>query len=313
MRRRKLIVLLQVGRYMRMRTPTQGTRMTILFVQGNFMTQMSLFQMEILLAAGLLTGFSSGLLGVGGAFVMVPVQFWMLKWMGVDPTIAIRVSFGTSLLVILPTAISSAITHNQKGAVHWKAGVILGLTGACVAFLGAYVASRVSGGYLTTIFGGLGIILSMRMFLIRNKDVSRSSTGSMVGLIICGGMFGFVSGIIGVGGGGLMIPVMIHFLGFGMHEAVGTSAVFMTFTGLGGSASYLVNGLGVEGLPAYSTGYLNWLQFALLGVSSIPMAVVGAKAAHLISSNGLRIVFAMVLLIVGLKMIGVFSWLGLPI
>ncbi len=100
------------------------------------MTQMSLFQMEVLLAAGLLTGFSSGLLGVGGAFVMVPVQFWMLKWMGVDPTIAIRVSFGTSLLVILPTAISSAITHNQKGAVHWKAGVILGLTGACVAFLG---------------------------------------------------------------------------------------------------------------------------------------------------------------------------------
>jgi len=286
---------------------------SVIFVQGNFMTQMSLFQMEILLAAGLLTGFSSGLLGVGGAFVMVPVQFWMLKWMGVDPTIAIRVSFGTSLLVILPTAISSAITHNQKGAVHWKAGVILGLTGASVAFLGAYVASRVPGGYLTTIFGGLGIILSMRMFLIRTKDVSRSPTGSMVGLIICGGMFGFVSGIIGVGGGGLMIPVMIHFLGFGMHEAVGTSAVFMTFTGLGGSASYLVNGLGVEGLPAYSTGYLNWLQFALLGVSSIPMAIVGAKAAHLISSNGLRIVFATVLLIVGLKMIGVFSWLGLPI
>ena len=245
---------------------------------------------------------------------MVPVQFWMLKWMGIDPTIAIRVSFGTSLLVILPTAVSSAITHHNKQAVHWKAGVILGLTGASVAFLGAYVASRVSGGYLTSIFGGLGIILSMRMFLTGTRDVSRqSSTGSMVGLIICGGIFGFVSGIIGVGGGGLMIPVMIHFLGFGMHEAVGTSAVFMTFTGLGGSISYLVNGLGVQGLPTYSTGYLNWLQFALLGVSSIPMAVVGAKTAHLISSNGLRMVFATVLLIVGLKMMGVFSWFGLPI
>ncbi len=110
-----------------------------------------------------------------------------------------------------------------------------------------------------------------------------------------------------------MIPVMIHFLGFGMHEAVGTAAVFMTFTGLGGSISYLVNGLGVQGLPAYSTGYLNWLQFGLLSVSSIPMAIVGARAAHLISSNRLKIVFATVLLVVGLKMIGVFSWLGLPI
>jgi uncharacterized protein len=51
--------------------------------------------MAVLVAAGLLTGFSSGLLGVGGAFVMVPVQFWMLKWRGVDPAIAVRISFGT--------------------------------------------------------------------------------------------------------------------------------------------------------------------------------------------------------------------------
>jgi uncharacterized protein len=87
----------------------------------------------------------------------------------------------------------------------------------------------------------------------------------------------------------------------------------MIFTALGGSVSYLVNGIGVEGLPPYSTGYLNWLQFALLGVSSIPMAVVGAKAAHVISPNGLRIVFATVLFIIGLKMVGVFSWFGLPI
>ncbi len=110
-----------------------------------------------------------------------------------------------------------------------------------------------------------------------------------------------------------MIPVMINFLGFGVHEAVGTSAALMIFTALGGSVSYLIHGLGVEGLPAYSTGYLNWLQFALLAVSSIPMAVVGAKAAHVLSSDRLRTVFAIVLMIIGMKMLGVFSWLRLPI
>jgi uncharacterized membrane protein YfcA len=277
------------------------------------MTEICSFQIEVLLAAGLLTGFASGLLGVGGAFIMVPVQFWMLKWMGVDPTIAIRVSFGTSLLVILPTAITGAITHHQKGAVHWKAGVILGLTGASVAFLGAYVASQVSGGYLTTAFGSVGIFLSIRMLIKKSNDVSGSSADSIGALILCGVIFGFISGMTGVGGGGLLIPVLISFLGFGVHEAVGTASAFMIFTALGGSISYFVNGIGVEGLPAYCTGYLNWLQFGLLGVSSIPMAVVGAKAAHLISSNRLRIVFAIVFMIIGLKMMGVFSWLGLPI
>ncbi len=277
------------------------------------MTEICLFQIEVLLGAGLLTGFASGLLGVGGAFIMVPVQFWMLKWMGVDPTIAIRVSFGTSLLVILPTAISSAITHHQKKAVNWKAAVILGLTGACVAFLGAYVASLLTGNFLTAFFGIVGIYLSIRMLIKRTNDVSGSSANRTAGLVLAGAIFGFISGIIGVGGGGLMIPIMINFLGFGVHEAVGTATAFMIFTALGGSISYLVNGLGVEGLPAYSTGYLNWLQFALLGIPSIPMAVVGAKAAHLIPSDRLRIIFALVFMFIGLKMMGVFSWLGLPI
>jgi uncharacterized protein len=269
--------------------------------------------MAVLVAAGLLTGFSSGLLGVGGAFIMVPVQFWMLKWMGVDPTIAVRVSFGTSLLVVLPTTISSAITHHRNGAVRWKAGAVLGITGASTAFFGAYVASQLSDRVLTTIFGVASISLAIRMLIIKASDVNRSHVDGIGRLIFWGVMFGFVAGIIGVGGGGLMIPVMVNFMGFGVHEAVGTSAALMIFTALGGSVSYLVNGLGVEGLPAYSTGYLNWLQFSLLAVSSIPMAVVGAKAAHVLSSDRLRIVFAIVLMIIGMKMLGVFSWLRLPI
>ncbi len=66
-------------------------------------------------------------------------------------------------------------------------------------------------------------------------------------------------------------------------------------------------------MPAYSTGYLNWLQFALLAVSSIPMAVVGAKVAHVLSSDRLRTVFAIALMIIGMKMLGAFSWLHLPL
>jgi hypothetical protein len=67
--------------------------------------------------------------------------------------------------------------------------------------------------------------------------------------------------------------------------------------------------LGVHGLPAYSTGYLNWLQFALLAGPGVPMAVVGTKVAHGLPSNRLRLVSAIVLVCIGMKMMGMFSWL----
>ncbi|NLI33635.1 MAG: sulfite exporter TauE/SafE family protein, partial [Deltaproteobacteria bacterium] len=68
--------------------------------------EMQALQVIALLLTGMGVGFASGLLGVGGCFIMVPVQFWALKSIGVDPTIAIRIAFGTNLLVVLPTALS---------------------------------------------------------------------------------------------------------------------------------------------------------------------------------------------------------------
>lgn len=116
-----------------------------------------------LLATGVGVGFSSGLLGVGGCFIMVPVQFWALKAMGVDPTIAIRIVFGTNLMVVLPTALSGAIAHTRKNAVLWKAGIVLGLTGACGAFVGAWIATMLPAKVLTVAFGVAVIIGGLRM------------------------------------------------------------------------------------------------------------------------------------------------------
>ena len=79
--------------------------------------EIGFIQIIALLITGVGVGFASGLLGVGGCFIMVPVQFWALISIGVDPTIAIRIAFGTNLAVVFPTAISGAIGHNRKKAV----------------------------------------------------------------------------------------------------------------------------------------------------------------------------------------------------
>ena len=214
--------------------------------------------LAILIVAGLLGGLSSGMLGVAGAVIMVPVQFWVFQSMGVDPTIAIRMSFGTSLLVILPTVLGSAIAHHRKRIVLWKAAAILGLTGANAAFFGAYFASKFSDRFLSSAFGCILILLAIGMLTSEMPLSGKTHVNHVSRFIFWGSLFGFVSGMVGVGGGGLMIPVMINFLGFSVHEAVATSSALMIFTALGGSVSYLVNGLGVHGLPrtrpATSTG-----------------------------------------------------------
>ena len=275
--------------------------------------EMHAAQIIALLITGLGVGFASGLLGVGGCFIMVPVQFWALKSIGVDPTIAIRIAFGTNLLVVLPTAFSGALTHHRKGAVLWKAGVTLGIAGAIGAFLGAFIASHLPGKVLTVAFGIAVILGALRMITAKPPQVTEEPSDSMTPFILWGIPLGILSGIIGIGGGVLMIPIMVFFLKFKMHQAVGTSTALMIFTAIGGSLSFLINGLGIHGLPPYSTGYLNWFQWILLAGCSVPMAIVGAKTAHLLPARHLKYVFVVVMFYMGLKMIGVFAWLHLPI
>ena len=275
--------------------------------------EMQAAQIVALLITGIAVGFASGLLGVGGCFIMVPVQYWALTSVGVDATIAIRIAFGTNLLVVLPTAFSGAMTHHRKGAVLWKAGITFGIAGALGAFSGAFIASHLPGRVLTMAFGIAVIIGALRMLTAKPPQITEEPSDNLTSFILWGIPLGIVSGIIGIGGGVLMIPIMVYFLRFKMHQAVGTSTALMIFTAAGGSLSYLINGLGVAGLPPYSTGYLNWFQWILLAGCSIPMAVVGAKTAHLLPAKQLKYIFIIVMFYMGLKMTGLFAYLGLPI
>ncbi|MDM7934129.1 MAG: TSUP family transporter, partial [Methanothrix sp.] len=76
------------------------------------------------MATGTIVGFACGLLGIGGGFLMVPVQIWALTCTGTSPDVATRVALGTSLAVILPTAISGCLSHSCRGVVLWRPGAI---------------------------------------------------------------------------------------------------------------------------------------------------------------------------------------------
>jgi len=267
----------------------------------------------ILLATGVVAGFSSGLLGLGGAFIMTPVQYMVFTGMGIPEEIAIRLAFGTSLLVVLPTAASGAWRHNRMGAVWWKAALVMGGCGVIAAFGGATLAAHLPGVGLRIAFGAFILASAIRMLTAREPQLEekpRDNPWLWVGWAV---PIGFISGVFGIGGGILMVPVMVLALRFRMHTAIATSLAVMIFTSTGGVIGYIVNGLGLPHLPPYSIGYVNLPVWFLLVITSVGMAQLGTVTAHKLPARQLGYVFVALLFYMGLKMVGVFEWLGLPL
>jgi len=264
----------------------------------------------ILLAAGAGTGFVSGLLGIGGGAVMVPVSYWLILTMDVAPAIALRTALGTSLLVILPTVISGSWRHNEKKAVRWKIALILGGCALAGGLLGSTMATGLPEKTLKLIFGALVLAIALWMGLgmmpklRREKAEPRENLGLVAA---CGFPIGIVSGLTGLGGGVLIVAVLVLGLNFPMHTAVGTSVAAIILGSLGGIIGYIVNGLGVPEVLPYSLGYVNLPIWLCLVATSIPMAQVGARAAHALPAKPLKYIFIAFLTYAGLEMIGVFN------
>jgi uncharacterized membrane protein YfcA len=262
----------------------------------------------ILLATGVGVGFATGLLGIGGAFITVPVTYWVVADMGVSPDMAIKIAFGTNLLVILPTAISGALGHNRRGAVRWKVALGLGLCGLVGALLGATLATHLPGETLRVGFGALVLAVALWMGLDTTLNLTKErgeKKESLFPLALCGFPIGMITGLTGIGGGILAVPVLALAFGFPMHLAVGTSTAMIIFTSLGGVIGYAVNSPGVLELLPYSIGYVNLPIWLCLAATSVPMAQLGAKASHALPAKQLRYVFIAIMVYVGMKMLGV--------
>ena len=263
-----------------------------------------------LLITGTIAGFAGGLLGIGGAFIMTPVQYVIYLDMGLPADMAIRLAFGTSLLVILPTAASGTWIHNKKGAVQWKAAFILGSCASIAAFGGATLATHLSDTVLRIIFGIVSIIVGVRLLVAKPIEATSEPKNNYCLLILWAIPVGLLTGIIGVGGGVLMVPILMLVLGFRMHNAVATSLAAIIFTSIGGVIGYIINGLNVTNLPAYSIGYVYLPAWFLLALTSISMAQVGAITAHKLPAKQLKYIFVVLLFFIGLRMLGIFDWLG---
>lgn len=258
-----------------------------------------------LVLIGICAGFASGLLGVGGGFLIVPLQYFLLKYIGVEPDLAILISFGTSLTIIIPTSFSGAYRHTRAMDDILKPGIRLGIFGIIGGFIGGFVASALPSRVLEIIFGLLLLFITVNNIVNINKEREEARipfnmlTAGIIGLLV-----GFSSGLLGVGGGIFLIAILTALLGFSMIEAIGTSSIFICLTAIGGFISYMISGWGVSTFP-YSIGYVSLVNFALIALFSVPMASLGAKFAHKVPQKKLKIIFSILVLYMALKMLGV--------
>jgi uncharacterized membrane protein YfcA len=174
-------------------------------------------------------------------------------------------------------------------------GIITGTLG------GAYVASLLSTDVLKGIFGLFLYYVALQMLFNRKPQASRSLPGR-IGMFGAGNIIGIISSVLGIGGGTLSVPFMM-WCNIKMHHAIGTSAAIGFPIALAGATGYVLTGLQAEALPEYSVGYV--FLPALLGIVSASMftAPLGARLAHWLPVVELKRIFAVLLLLVGSKML----------
>jgi uncharacterized protein len=262
-----------------------------------------ILQYAMLVITGIGAGTASGLFGVGGGFLMTPVQFWLYAGNGIDSTLATRMAFATSLAVMIPTMISGTLAHNRRGAVNWQAAVPMGIAAIFGGLAGGTLATHLPGIALRMFFALILVLMAIRMIWHIHACTAcepRGSTGIHLLLGLC---IGIISGLAGIGGGVLLVPVLVILLGYPIHQAVGTSSACLIFSSAGAVIAYIVNGIGVAGLPPYSAGYVDLVTFALLAVTTIPLARFGVRCAHTCSGRHLQILFAGLLAAIGVLML----------
>jgi uncharacterized membrane protein YfcA len=256
-----------------------------------------------IVAGGVVTGLLAGLFGVGGGAVIVPVLYEVFRALGVAEEVRMQLCVGTSLAIIVPTAIRSFLAHRAKGELPvevlriWALPVIAGIAGGAVtaAFAPAWVFKLA--------FVVVTSLIALRMFFGRADWRLADTIPGQPLMSAYGFVIGLHAGVMGVGGGSVSTLVLMLY-GVPIHAAVGVSAGVGVIISVVGTIGYALAGLPQWALlPPLSLGYLSLIGFVLMAPISAATAPLGARLAHRLPKRRLEIAFGVFLLAVALRFV----------
>lgn len=262
---------------------------------------MTLVELAAYLGTGVVAGLIAGLLGVGGGVVVVPALVWVFVEAGFVSDWIFHLAVGTSLATLIGTGTASAWSHHRRGAVRWDLVRILVPWIVIGAWIGSAVAGLLDETWLRRIFGCFQLYVGVRMLWPGNRGDIHALPGSLgVGMIGTG--IGSLSALLGIGGGTLTVPFLVR-AGVDMRRAVATSSACGPPIALAGALGFVAVGWGREGLPVGSTGFVYWPAVVGILFASAPAAPLGARLAHTLPLPVLKRIFALLVLVVGTKLL----------
>lgn len=273
---------------------------------------MSLLSIPILLLfvfLGALGGFLAGLLGIGGGIIFVPLFLWVFPAAGFSSEVVVHAAFGTSLAVIIPTAITSTLAHRRRGNVDWHQVFRLAIGALTGVLIGGTVAAILPGELLKLLFGLMQVMAGLNLVLRPRHLPPETAAGPPVWqLVLVGFLTGAFSVFFGVGGGIIAVPLMIILLRLPTQLAIGNSSALITVSSFLGAGSYILHGWQAPGLPPFSLGYVNLLVALIAAPSAIGAAGFGVRIASRLGDDKLLKAFALLLIGIGLRIVIGYWW-----
>ena len=255
----------------------------------------------VLSIAASVAGFMAGLLGVGGGIIIVPALYYAFTVLDFDIATRMHLSVDTSLAIIIPTSIISTKTHMEYDAVDFKLIKSFGLFILFGVIGGTFLAVNLKTPAFILFFSIMAFIVGLffiffREQLLKNPKMISDSAKNVSGVII-----GFISVLLGIGGGSLMVPFMRTF-GYDIRRSIGTAAGVGFLIAVFGTITMITGGKIVDNINTpYSFGYVNLIGFLVFVPVTMIMARVGAKAVYKIDKNILSKIFGIFLIIVSIR------------
>ena len=247
------------------------------------------------LALGAWVGLFSGMFGIGGGTILVPVLLMLFKMQHFPAPYIMHLALGTSMATILFTSLASMRKHHQHGAVNWA--VVRAMTPGIFfgTVLGALCAAFVSPRGLGIFFALFVYFAAIQILFELRPQASRQLPG-MAGMTLTGMFTGWISSLVSIGGGTVVVPFLI-WCNVPLRNAIGTSAAIGFPVAAGGTIGYIATGLGFHMLPSPNLGFVYLPALLWVTLASVITAPLGAIAAHRVKIGLLRKFFAVLMLV----------------
>jgi hypothetical protein len=245
----------------------------------------------LLLALGFGGSFLAGLVGIGGAIVMIPLLLYVPPVFGFA-SLGIKVVSGITIVQVVAGSLAGLAGHARSGAVD--RGLVLWLGGSMVvgSATGAVASAAVPARVLEIVFACVALAAAALTLARRDRlpdeDAARTVPPRLLTVAIGGGV-GTIAGMLGAGGAFLLVPLMLHVLRIPMRTVVGSSLGIVVVSSIAGLAGKAL------------TGQVDWALAVFLVVGAVPGGLIGARVSRRTKPHRLSLILGVVIALVAVR------------